>query len=148
MREDIERISAVAQELSYDNILMADANTGCTSVSHSLRPLSPVYTRLVFRFSQHCHHLVSALALCCPCLDPPFSHAHADAGLMHEAVRVVEAVRHVDVFIEQPCASYEENVSVRRQCTRPFILDENIEDIAVILKVTQRTSVDILDMYI
>jgi hypothetical protein len=67
---------------------------------------------------------------------------------MHEAVRVVEAVRHVDVFIEQPCASYEENVSVRRLCTRPFILDENIEDIAVILKVTQRTSVDILDMYV
>lgn len=56
------------------------------------------------------------------------------AGLMHEAVRVCEAVSGVDVYIEQPCASYEENLSVRQQCRRPFILDENIEDIDVILK--------------
>jgi cis-L-3-hydroxyproline dehydratase len=33
---------------------------------------------------------------------------------MHEAVRVCDAVKDVDVYIEQPCESYEENVSVRR----------------------------------
>lgn len=49
VREDIERISAVAQELSYDNILMADANTGCTSIS-SYRPLSLLVAEtIVFR---------------------------------------------------------------------------------------------------
>ena len=37
----------------------------------------------------------------------------------------------------QPCASYEENVSVRRVCTRPFIIDENIEDLTVILRIWQ-----------
>lgn len=30
--------------------------------------------------------------------------------LMHEAVRVVEAVKDLDVYIEQPCDSYEENL--------------------------------------
>ena len=37
------------------------------------------------------------------------SIADANTGwLMHEAARVVRGVRDVDVYIEQPCASYEE----------------------------------------
>ena len=35
-------------------------------------------------------------------------------------MRVAVAVRDVDVYIEQPCASYEECLSVRRHTDRPF----------------------------
>jgi L-alanine-DL-glutamate epimerase-like enolase superfamily enzyme len=61
--------------------------------------------------------------------------ADANTGwLMHEAVRVANAVRDLDVYIEQPCATYEQCLSVRRNTTLPFILDEVIDSIAAILK--------------
>ena len=42
--------------------------------------------------------------------------ADANTGWMqHEAMRVVRAVRDVDVYIEQPCLTYEECLAVRRQ---------------------------------
>ena len=44
------------------------------------------------------------------------SIADANTGwLMHEATRVVDAVRDVDVYIEQPCMTYEECLSIRRR---------------------------------
>ena len=48
---------------------------------------------------------------------------------MHEAVQVINAVKDLDVYIEQPCLTYEENLSVRRMCPLPFVLDENMDDI-------------------
>ncbi|MGH6962515.1 MAG: mandelate racemase/muconate lactonizing enzyme family protein, partial [Dongiaceae bacterium] len=45
----------------------------------------------------------------------------------HEAARVVQAVRDLDVYIEQPCRTYEECLTVRRRTALPFILDENID---------------------
>jgi hypothetical protein len=48
----------------------------------------------------------------------------------------------------QPCASYEENVSVRRLCPRPFIMDENIEDIGVILKIWRDMAADAINLKI
>ena len=41
--------------------------------------------------------------------------ADANTGwLMHEAARVVRGVRDIDVYIEQPCLSYEECLAIRR----------------------------------
>ena len=42
-------------------------------------------------------------------------------------MRVVRAVRDVDVYIEQPCLTYEECLAVRRHTDHPFVLDENID---------------------
>ena len=54
--------------------------------------------------------------------------ADANTGwLMHDALRVVRAVRDVDVYIEQPCLSYEECLTVRRHCDHPFVLDEVVD---------------------
>ena len=54
--------------------------------------------------------------------------ADANTGwLMHDALRVVRAVRDVDVYIEQPCRSYEECLTIRRHCDHPFVLDEVID---------------------
>jgi L-alanine-DL-glutamate epimerase-like enolase superfamily enzyme len=61
--------------------------------------------------------------------------ADANTGwLMHEAARVVRAVRDVDVYIEQPCRTYEENLAIRRRTDLPFIIDENIDSLAPLLR--------------
>jgi L-alanine-DL-glutamate epimerase-like enolase superfamily enzyme len=44
-----------------------------------------------------------------------------------DALRVVNAVRDMDVYIEQPCRTYAECLGVRRATSLPFILDENID---------------------
>ncbi len=41
-----------------------------------------------------------------------------------DAVRVVAAIDHLDVYVEQPCASVAECARVRRSSRRPFVLDE------------------------
>jgi L-alanine-DL-glutamate epimerase-like enolase superfamily enzyme len=46
-----------------------------------------------------------------------------------EAVRAVAAMRDLDVFIEQPCATTEECAQVRSRSPRPFILDESLVDV-------------------
>ena len=61
--------------------------------------------------------------------------ADANTGwLMKDASRVVRAVRDVDVFIEQPCATYEECLAVRRHTDHPFVLDECIDGIDTLLR--------------
>lgn len=47
----------------------------------------------------------------------------------HEAMLVVNAVKDLDVYIEQPCLSYEECLSVRQHCPLPMVLDESMDDI-------------------
>ncbi|HAK54128.1 MAG TPA: mandelate racemase [Acidobacteria bacterium] len=61
--------------------------------------------------------------------------ADANTGwLMQDAARVVRAVRDVDVFIEQPCATYEECLAIRRRTDHPFVLDETIDGLGVLLR--------------
>jgi L-alanine-DL-glutamate epimerase-like enolase superfamily enzyme len=61
--------------------------------------------------------------------------ADANTGwLMKDAARVVRAVRDVDVFIEQPCATYEECLSIRRRTDHPFVLDESIDGLQPLLR--------------
>ncbi|KAK3240787.1 hypothetical protein CYMTET_49392 [Cymbomonas tetramitiformis] len=57
--------------------------------------------------------------------------ADANTGwLMHDAVRVVNAVKGLDVYIEQPCDTYEENLSARqiRDLCVSLGIAMNIED--------------------
>lgn len=61
--------------------------------------------------------------------------ADANTGwLSHQALQVVNAVRDLDVFIEQPCATYEECLGVRAACPLPMILDENIDGLGMLLR--------------
>src|SRR5260370_15603805 len=67
---------------------------------------------------------------------PPRHRLIADANtgwLMHDALRVVRAGRDVDVYIEQPCLSYEEGLAVRRHTGHPFILDEVVASVEMLL---------------
>lgn len=75
--------------------------------------------------------------------------ADANTGwLMHEAIRVVNAVEDVDVYIEQPCASYEQCLSVRRKTRHPFVLDEVIDSISAILRGAADGAMDVVNIKI
>lgn len=64
----------------------------------------------------------------------------------HEAVRVVKAIKDVDIYIEQPCLSYEECLTVRRHSDHPFILDECMDDLRVLLRGYQDSAMDVVNL--
>ena len=75
--------------------------------------------------------------------------ADANTGwLRHDAMRVTAAVRDVDVYIEQPCESYEECLSVRRHTDRPFVLDESIDGIDTLLRGHADLAMDVVNIKI
>ena len=67
---------------------------------------------------------------------------------MHEAARVVRAVRDVDVYIEQPCLSYEECLAVRRRTDHPFVLDEIIDGLDMLLARQADLAMDVVNIKI
>ena len=95
--DDIERIHAVADLLTADEVLVADANTGWR---------------------------------------------------VDDAVRVTNAVRDRDVYIEQPCRSYEHCLAVRERTSLPFILDENITDIGALMRGHSDRAMDVINLKI
>ncbi len=75
--------------------------------------------------------------------------ADANTGwLMHEAARVVDGVAKLDVYIEQPCKSYEECLTIRRRTARPFILDENIDGLQALLRAHGDGAMDVINLKI
>src|SRR5437016_1038322 len=75
--------------------------------------------------------------------------ADANTGwLVHDALRVVRAVRDVDVYIEQPCLSYEECLTVRRHTDHPFVLDEVVDSIDVLLRGRADLAADVVNIKI
>jgi len=75
--------------------------------------------------------------------------ADANTGwLAHEALRVVRAVRDVDVYIEQPCKSYEECVTVRRHTDHPFVLDEVIDGLEPLMRGWNDRAMDVVNIKI
>ncbi|MBN9689915.1 MAG: mandelate racemase/muconate lactonizing enzyme family protein [Verrucomicrobia bacterium] len=75
--------------------------------------------------------------------------ADANTGwVQHEAVRLAHAVRDVDVYLEQPCLTYEECLAVRQQRTHPFILDENIDGLDVLLRALSDRAMDVVNLKI
>ena len=81
--------------------------------------------------------------------------ADANTGWkQHEAIRVVNAVDGLAaehgfrMYIEQPCLSYEECLAVRRQCAHPFILDECMDGLPVLLQGWRDGAMDLINLKI
>ena len=75
--------------------------------------------------------------------------ADANTGWnQHEAMRVVRAVKDVDVYIEQPCLTYEECLAVRRNTSHPFVLDENIDSLDMLLRGKADLAMDVVNLKI
>ena len=53
-----------------------------------------------------------------------------------------------DVYIEQPCRSYEHCLTVRRKTSLPFILDENITDIGALMRGHHDGAMDVINLKI
>ncbi len=56
------------------------------------------------------------------------------AMLPDQAIRLMNRVKDVDAYFEQPCETYEQNLQVRRATTQPIILDESIVEFADIVR--------------
>ena len=75
--------------------------------------------------------------------------ADANTGWrVDDALRVVNAVRDRDVYIEQPCRTYEHCLTVRRKTSLPFILDENITDIGALQRGHTDGAMDVINLKI
>ncbi len=75
--------------------------------------------------------------------------ADANCGwTQHQAMCVAAGVRDVNVYIEQPCLSYEECLVVRRHTNRPFILDEVIDDLKTIVRGYGDQAMDVINLKI
>ena len=75
--------------------------------------------------------------------------ADANTGwTQHQALRVADAVRSIDVYLEQPCLSYEECLAVRRRTARPFILDEVIDSLSMVVRGFTDQAMDVINLKI
>ncbi len=81
--------------------------------------------------------------------------ADANTGWsQHDAIRVVGAVapladeNAIRMYIEQPCLTYEECLAVRRLCRHPFILDECMDGLPVLLKGWTDGAMDLINLKI
>ncbi|MFM7594080.1 MAG: mandelate racemase/muconate lactonizing enzyme family protein, partial [Isosphaeraceae bacterium] len=75
--------------------------------------------------------------------------ADANTGwTQHEAMRVVRAVKDIDVYIEQPCLTYDECLAVRRNTDHPFVLDENVDGLEMLLRARADLAMDVVNLKI
>merc|ERR1719431_618978 len=66
----------------------------------------------------------------------------------HQALRLVAAAKELDVYIEQPCPTYQECLVVRRNTNLPFVLDEVVDDIHGLLASVRDGAADVVNIKI
>jgi L-alanine-DL-glutamate epimerase-like enolase superfamily enzyme len=75
--------------------------------------------------------------------------ADANTGWqLHQAVRVVNSLEGENVYIEAPCITHEECLTVRRHTNLPFIIDELITGIPPFLRAHQDHLMDVVNIKI
>lgn len=74
------------------------------------------------------------------------------AWLMHEAAQVLPAMQEVSAlvstYLEQPCRTYEECLSIRRRTALPFILDESIDAVGPLVRAYGDAAMDAVNLKI
>lgn len=113
---DVKLYRAISQE---DSSVMAEKIAGYRAEG---------YTKFQLKVGGDANDDIARIKACRAILSPTdILVADANTGWTRaDAARVVNAVRDLDVYVEQPCMSYEESVSIRRRTSLPFVLDENI----------------------
>ena len=77
----------------------------------------------------------------------PGENAYGDANrgwTVHDAVKVVRAVRDTGAMIEQPCATYEECLHVRARTDLPMKLDECVTDLFAAERIVRDRAAEVL----
>lgn len=108
------------------------------------------YTKFQLKVGGDADDDIARIKLCRSMLEPrDVLVADANTGwTMHEAARIAAAVADVDVYIEQPCPTYEECLSVRRRTARPVILDEVITGIDTLVRGISDMAMDAINLKI
>jgi len=108
------------------------------------------YTKFQLKVGGNADEDIARIRACRAILTPSdILVADANTGWTRaEAARVVSAVADLDVYIEQPCMSYEECLSIRRRTSRPFILDEVIDNVASLVKGLGDDAMDVINLKI
>ena len=137
-QDDIKLYRAISQE---DSSVMAQKIAGYRAEG---------YTKFQLKVGGDANDDIARIKACRGILAPAdILVADANTGwTMADAARVVNAVRDVDVYIEQPCMSYEESVSIRRRTALPFVLDENIGGVDTLLKGIAEDAFDVINLKI
>ncbi len=75
--------------------------------------------------------------------------ADANTGwLPHQAIRVVNALEDADVYIEAPCVTHEECLTVRQHTKLPFVIDELITGVSPFLRAYRDHLMDVVNIKI
>ncbi|MSR06988.1 MAG: mandelate racemase [Gemmatimonadetes bacterium] len=75
--------------------------------------------------------------------------ADANTGwTQHVALRVADAVKDVNVYLEQPCMTYEQCLAVRQHTNRPFVLDEVIDSLDMVVRGVADRAMDVINLKI
>ncbi len=73
--------------------------------------------------------------------------ADANTGwTMRGAARLARGIEDLDVYLEQPCKTYEECLFIRQRTTLPFVLDEVMVDIQSLLRAYQDRAMEIINL--
>ncbi len=108
------------------------------------------YTRFQLKVGGDPTDDIERIRLCSQTLRPG-NRLIADANtgwLMHDAARVVRAVEDIDVYIEQPCLTYEQCLSIRRRTNHPFVMDECIDGVGVLARAHADDAADVVNIKI
>ena len=84
----------------------------------------------------------------CFCRPIGWSPTPTPAGRSTRRCASSARVRDVDVYIEQPCLTYEECLAVRRHTDHPFVLDENIDGLDMLLRAKADLAMDVVNLKI
>jgi L-alanine-DL-glutamate epimerase-like enolase superfamily enzyme len=108
------------------------------------------YRKFQLKVGADANEDISRIRACRAMLEPAdILVADANTGwTMHEAARVVAAIRDLDVYVEQPCRSYEECLSVRRRTGLPMVLDEVITGTDVLVRGLGDDAMDVINLKI
>jgi len=137
-QDSIALYRAISQE---DSALMADKIAGYRAEG---------YTKFQLKVGGNANDDIARIEACRAILKPgDILVADANTGwTMADATRVVNAVADLDVYIEQPCMSYEESLSIRRRTTLPFVLDENIGSVGDLVRGIADDAFDVINLKI
>jgi L-alanine-DL-glutamate epimerase-like enolase superfamily enzyme len=108
------------------------------------------YRRFQLKVGGEVEEDIARIRACALVLEPgDVLVADANTGwTMHEAARVCDAVRDVDVCIEQPCAAYEACLSIRRRTAKPFVLDESMDSLEMVVRGLRDGAMDVINLKI
>jgi L-alanine-DL-glutamate epimerase-like enolase superfamily enzyme len=108
------------------------------------------YRRFQLKVGGEVEDDIARISTCAAVLEPgDVLVADANTGwTMHEAARVCDAVRNVDVCIEQPCAAYEACLAIRRRTAKPFILDESMDSLEMVVRGLRDGAMDVINLKI